>query len=558
MKRVFIIIIPVLVLGGLIAWRFSTKHADQAAMAKQRVARANAVPQVSVVPAQIRTIRTLFEATGTLESPLNVKISPKVSGVIDTLTAHEGDRVRRGEVLVRIDAAQVRADVQAQQAQLAQAQYRLAQALTTEGPTNVGIKTSIRQQAAVVASAQADHNQARQNTKLQVAAAQSSVQDVQGRVQSTEASIENARAAIASAQATLNNSRTKLNRLLDLFKQGFVSAQDVDDAKAAVAVQEAASSGAQGQLRSAQAANSSARAQQQVAEQQVSIVQTKGDADIEAAHQKLLQVKAGLELATANTAQSPAYRQGLEALQAAVAAQKAALASARSRLGDAVLTCPLDGFVTARHMDPGAMATPGQPILEVQFFRQVWVSVPVPDTVSASVHLGQGLQVTFDSMPGKPCLATVVQVNPSADAQARQFMVRAALANDQNLFRPGMFCHVSFTTADSGPVVSIPREALQRDEKSDAVFVVNAESKIEKRAVTVGPSDATYVAVTGVNPGENVVTITSFALKDGQEVKVPSPDDQRGGKGERGGGPAAPSAKPGQPGAPPGRQPQSP
>lgn len=367
MKRLVIILIPVLLLGGLIAWRFSTKHAAEAAMTQQRAARANSVPQVSVAPAVIRSIKTTFEATGTLESPLNVKISPKISGRIDYLTAHEGDRVRKGQVLVRMDASQVQADVQAQQAQLAQAQYRLAQALTTEGPTNVGIKTSIQQQAAAVASAQADYDQARQNTKSQVSAAQSSVQDVEGRVENTEASIENAKAAISSAQATLNNSRTRLNRILDLYKQGFIAAQDVDDAKSAVAVQEAALSGAQGQLRSAQAARSSALAQKQVAEQQVSIVQTKGDADTEAAHQKVLQAKAGLELAKANTAQTPAYRQGISALQSAVAAQKAALASARSRLADAVLTCPLDGFVTARHMDPGAMATPGQAILEVQF-----------------------------------------------------------------------------------------------------------------------------------------------------------------------------------------------
>jgi HlyD family secretion protein len=521
MKRLIAILIPILVLGSLITWRVLTKRAEATGLAQQRQARADVVPQVGVTTAEMRSIKSIFEATGTLESPLNVKISPKVSGRVEFVAVHEGDHVSPGQVLVRIDASQIEADVRAQQAQLAQAQYRLAQALTAEAPTNVGIKTQISQQAAGVASAQASHEQARQNVRLQVVSAQANVEDVQGRVDNALASIENAKAGVNSAQAVLNNARTRLRRVEELNKRGYVAAQEVDEAKTQVAVEEAALQAAQGQLSSAQASHSSAVAQKRVAEQQVEIVQAKTNADLEAAKQDTLKAKASLEYAKSNTAQSPAYRQGIAALKAAVAAEQAALASARARRADTVLKCPTDGYVTTRYMDPGSVANAGQPILEIQFFKQIWVSISAPDDVSSCLSCAQQAQVTFDAFPGRTFLASIIQINPSADAQARQFVVRAVLNNEQRLFRPGMFAHVKLTTADSGPVVTIPREALQQDPEGNFVNVVDTENKVTRRAVTTGASEAEFVAISdGLNAGEKVVTLSSFTLKDGQTVRT--------------------------------------
>ncbi|MHB8995335.1 MAG: efflux RND transporter periplasmic adaptor subunit [Armatimonadota bacterium] len=521
MKRLIAILLPILVLGSLITWRVLTKRAEATGLAQQRQARANVVPQVAVTTADLRSIKSTFEATGTLESPLNVKISPKVSGRVELVAVHEGDRVSRGQVLVRIDDSQIEADVREQQAQLAQAQYRLAQALTAEGPTNVGIKTQISQQAAGVTRARAGHEQARQNLRLQVASAQASVEDAQGRVENALAAIGNAKAGITSAQAVLDNARTRLKRVEELNKRGYVATQEVDEARTQVAVEEAGLQEAEGRLRSAQAAHSSAFAQKRVAEQQVAIVQAKTNADLEAAKADTLKAEAALDYAKSNTAQSPAYRQGIAALKAAVAAEQAALASTQARRADTVLKCPTDGYVTTRYMDPGSVANAGQPILEVQFFRQIWVSFSAPDDINSCLSCSQQAQVKFDAFPGRVFLARIIQINPSANAQARQFVVRAVLNNEQRLLRPGMFAHVKLTTADSGVMVTIPREALQQDPEGSFVHVVDAENKVTRRAVTPGPSEAEFLAISeGLNAGENVVTLSSFTLKEGQTVRT--------------------------------------
>lgn len=547
MKRLVVGILSLLVLFGLIGWRLMQKRQETAAMASQGAARAKAAPQVAVGQAAVRELVSVFEGTGNLEAPLDVKIAAKVSGRIEFLTVNEGDAVHRGQVLVRINAAQIEAGVRQAEAALSEANYRLAQALVTQKPTNVGVQTQVKQQQAAVASARADYEQVRQNLASQIAAAQAVVSDVQARLDKAQADIDNANSNINAVRATLNNANTRLNRVADLYKQGYIAAQDVDDARAAAKVQEAQLATAEGQLRAAQAARGSVLAQKQSAEEQVRIVKTKGAADVEAAHQKLLQAQAALEYAHANTAQSPAYKEGLAALRAAVASAKAQVASAKAQYADTVLTSPINGFVTARLADPGSMATPGQALLGIQYFREIWLKVPVPAPVTTQVRPGQQFAVTLDALPGQTLTATVLKLNPSADPTARQFTVRASLDNSSGLLKPGMFANVKIET-ERVKGLTVPREAVQRGEEGTYVNLVTADDKVQRQPVKTGASDASYIAITsGLQAGDRVVTICAVPLRDGQEVKLgEKPAAGGGGRGERDGGPAS---KPGAPAA---------
>jgi len=526
MKRWIYILLPFLILGSLIGWRIVQKKGQDAAMAKMRQMRMTAPVIAGIATAQVRDIVHTFEDTGTVESPQNVKIAPKISGRVEFLNVHEGDRVRKGQVLVRIDPSQVEALVHQQMAAVAEAQYRLAQAKLTQNSTDVGINAQVRQQKAGVSSAKADLNQVTKNYEAQIAAAGASVTDAQNRV-------DNSKAAIKSAQANLDNARSKYNRIYDLYKQGFIAAQDVDDAKAAVAVQESALEIAQGQL-------GSATAQRDAAVQQASIVKTKGKADIEASRAKLEQAQASFDYASANTSQTQAYKQSIAALQAAVDAAKAALRSAMAQRADTVLVSPLDGYVTGRYMDQGAMATPGQPILSVQFIKQVWVTISVPEEISSLVHIGQPATITFDALPGRTFMGTVIQFNPSADLQSRQFTARVILSNSDNLLKPGMYAHVKLETDRIKDCLCVPREAVQRDKMGASVVVVEKTNKAKRVPVTTGASDNNFTSIDqGLNPGDKVVTLSAMPVRDGATVLS-------GGKGGRPGGKPGGGAFPGR------------
>src|SRR4051794_30292719 len=122
MKRWLTVLIPLLILGALIGWRLHAKQIEVAAQTKQRQARKSAVPVVSVATAKVKDIVPTFEAVGSVEAPLNVRIAAKATGRIDFLQVHEGDRVTRGQVLARLDPSEIVAQVQQQQSALAEAQ----------------------------------------------------------------------------------------------------------------------------------------------------------------------------------------------------------------------------------------------------------------------------------------------------------------------------------------------------------------------------------------------------------------------------------------------------
>lgn len=544
---------------------------------------------VELAPVVTRDILTSFEATGNVESMEDVKISPRVSGRIDMLKVREGDRVKKDQVLVKLDASDVKANVRQQEAALAEAKFRLTQAQLNQTPTDTAIATQIRQQEANLSSSVSDQTQAEKTRDAQLEASKATLDDAQAKIDTATAAVANANANLKSAQANLDNATAKYNRIYGLYKQGYVAAQDVDDAKTTVSVQQAAVDTAKGQIQSATAALNSAMAQKRNTEQQANITRAKVDADLESAKAKVTQARASLDAAKANAQQSPAYQQNLAALRESVNVAQATLDSAKAKVADTVLKSPIDGVVTARAQDQGEMASPGQAILTVQSLNDIWVSIAVPDDVSTKVHLSQPATIVFDALGGKTFDGRIAQINPSADAQSRQFTVRVALDNRRRLFSPGMFGRVTMTTGEVKGTLAVPREAVQQDPDGSSFVIVakGAPKGPGKGAAGVGAKpagggapadggkapggagkggpplltavkcpieiniqDADWVGIaSGVNKGDQVVTMSANPVRDGQKLRASggrqkSADSAAGQAGGRRG-----HGKPGAPGA---------
>ncbi len=425
------IAIPIVVVIALVAFRVAQNRAAVRAQIAQRAAAAKAPVAVKVAEARVGDLVATFEGVASVDPPLNVKLAAQISGVITFLEVHEGDGVSTGQVLVRIDPAEVEAQVRQAQGAVNEAQWRLSEAQTTRLPTDVSADTQLRQQEYT----------------------------------------------LATARANLRNAQAHYGRQQELYEQGFIAAQDVEDAMTAAEVQQAS----------------------------------------------LNEARAALEFARANLAQKPAYEENLAALRAAVAQAQQNLRAAVARRSYTTLVAPLEGFVTGRFMDPGSMATPGQPILSLQYMQDVWVTMPVPADVAENVTVGHPAQVRFDALPDRKLTGSIIQFNPSADPQSRQFSVRIGLANPGMAIKPGMFAHVVFETGRLRGATLIPREALLSDEKGSYVMVA-ADSRIaRRRAVRVGKQGVAEIAIAeGLRAGEQVVTLSAQPLKDGQSVSISS------------------------------------
>ncbi len=520
MKRWILILVTATVIGALIMWRLVSKSNDAKSLAQGRAAASKAAPPVAVAPVVARDIVQTFVGVGSVVAPFNVKVAPKVSGRLDFLQVREGAAVKQGEVIARIAPSQIQAQVNQQAALVAESESRLAEATINQRPNSVSVDTQIEQKAAGLASAQADAAQIHQNYNLPIAAARSAVVDAQGRLDNATATIANAEANIRSAQANLTNAQVRYNRTYDLYKQGFVAAQDVDDVKTTVKVQEEALGVTQGQLRSAQAARDSAAAQKASAEKQVTIVAESGKTDIRAADSKVALAASALKYAKSTTANQPAYKQNLAALRSAVNAAKAQLRNIQSQLSDTVLTSPISGFITARYVDAGAIVSPTQPVVAVQAIKDVFIDFSVPEDVAGHLHAGEPTEIVFDGLAGGKYSGTITQITPAADPQSRQFPVRTTLANRDNVVKPGMFARVTVVTRRIPGALVVPREAITRGKIGAEVVVVDADGTAHRRVVETGAEDAAGVQIReGVRVGDQVITLTNAPVKDGQKVR---------------------------------------
>ena len=522
MKRWLPVGLILLAVIALVGWRIvqkSTVGKDLAATAQLRT---SGPVSVSVGVATQRAIAQTLDAVGTIQAPYNVKVSPKVSGLIDYLQVREGDEVKAGQVLVKLDPDTLTATVLQNAANVAMAKQRYEQARITQASTNVGIGTTIQQQRAAVDSAQANLNQVVQNLNARVAAAQAAVTDGTAKVKQAQASQASAEANELSAEATRNNAQTLLNRDLELYRQNYIAAQAVDDQKAALAVATAQVNVAQKGIDAAKQAVQSAIAVRGAARNQLDITKKQADADVEVSKAALVTVKQALKFAVASTSQGPAYQANLDALKASIAAAQGTLDASRVLANDTNLVSPVDGTVTARALDPGSIAQPGTAILTIQFTKWVYFNTSIPVEQSSKVYEGQPATITLDSLPGKTFRGSITQVNRSADPTTHQFLVLVKLDNANHILRTGMFGHIGIVTSHVMAEVSIPREAVTTNpDGTTTVMVVDAGNTAHLRTVKLGVSDAMgYQVLDGLNPGEKVVTLSYNPLKDGRKVDI--------------------------------------
>ena len=519
--------IPVLVIGGVVFSRVRAEKNAAAELEKEQQARRGSAPTVDAVAAGPQRLDEVIQTVGTVEAPLNVVISPRVTGRITFLDVREGASVSTGQVLVRIDPSEANAAALQQQAQVSEARARLAQAEATTSANNVSIESEIRVQRAALASAQENLRQQEQNYASVVAAAESKVTQAKAEHAAALAEVKQSQAEKRATEARLKNAKANYNRVKALFDQGYRAGKDVEDAQTTVDTEEANVDLAQGQIESNQAAVESAVAQVNSVEKELAIAKQKGRADIAAAKAMVEQAQAALDEATANRSQSNAYNENIRALRAGVNAAEAGARQAGVRVSDTQLSSPISGTVTKRSADPGSLASAGQTILEVQSLKWVYVTASLPIENAPLVRPGQDVEITFDSLPGKVVRAKIADVNRSADARSRQFTVRIRLDNPGEEYRPGMFSQVRVILNSVNASIAIPITALQKGKDGEQVTLIDAEGKAVKREVKTGRRSRDFVEIIeGLEPGDKVVTLSYSPVREGQKVTISGEDDQ--------------------------------
>jgi RND family efflux transporter MFP subunit len=282
-------------------------------------------------------------------------------------------------------------------------------------------------------------------------------------------------AGLTSAQVAYDAAASNLKRTQSLFKQGFVSQSAMDQASSQFAA-------AQSALRTAQVAAQNAN----------------------------------MSTGSASSAQAD-----VAGLRAAAAQDAAAIQFTLTQIDQAAVTAPFDGVVTQRSVDPGSLASPGTPLVQVSSMDPAFVAVGIPDSDLGSVGSGTAASITLDSMPGRTWTGTVANLNAATNAGTLSYLARIAIPNPQLALKAGMVANVAFVAARHDRALIVPRTAIAATQDGSAVYFVE-KGKAKLVAVKVGlqTQDQAEISGAGIEAGRTVITQRPDSLQDGSPVQV--------------------------------------
>lgn len=199
---------------------------------------------------------------------------------------------------------------------------------------------------------------------------------------------------------------------------------------------------------------------------------------------------------------------------------EASLQLAEAKLAKTDIRAPFAGIIGLRSVSVGDYVKEGADLVNLESIDPLKVDFRVPETYLRQVQVGQPLEVALDALPGKVYDGKVIAVNPLIDAAGRSVVVRAQVRNQDTTLRPGMFARVRLITRDTGDAMLLPEQALVPQGNEQYVFKV-VDGKVQRVKVETGQRrDGKVQVVTGLAPGDTVVTAGQLKIRDGSAVSV--------------------------------------
>jgi len=328
-----------------------------------------------------------------------VTISARVGGVAEEVAVREGQSVKRGDPIARIDAREIEA--------------RLAQA-----------RAEAERVRAQRAEAEAQRRALETSIDQARTAAQVSRESSEHEIHGAREALARSEAEVRAAEAEAEQAAKLRARYAELAKREFVSETYYEEVRTKARAAEA-------RLRAARRAREEAVAALERAQAAAGAVRIK--------EQDPARLAAERDRVTAS----------IETLARAEEAARARVAEVEATLADTRLVAPIDATVMSRLAEPGELVPPGRPIATLVDLGSVYVRVYIPEREIAKVRLGNPARIYADAFPDRPFAGKVVEVAERAEFTPKEahvkdereklvFGVKVAIDNPQGHLKPGM------------------------------------------------------------------------------------------------------------------------
>ena len=210
-------------------------------------------------------------------------------------------------------------------------------------------------------------------------------------------------------------------------------------------------------------------------------------------------------------------------------ATEANVAEVRATIERKTIRAPFTGILGIRKVNLGQYLAAGSAVVPLQSFNPIYVDFGVPQQAAGQVRVGGNLRVVSEDLAGHVFTGRVTALDSVVDETTRNVQVQATLSNPEGKLRPGMFVQVDVGLGASRTVITLPASAISYAPYGDSVFIItdlkdqNGKTYrgVRQQFVKLEGSRGDQVAVvSGVNPGDEVVTSGVFKLRNGAAVQV--------------------------------------
>jgi HlyD family secretion protein len=483
------------------------------------------------------TINQSVDATGTIISGNEAKLSFQQSGVVQTVRVTIGDAVRKGDVLAELDTTDLSLNVRQAEAQLAQSKNAvrnaeqaiiIAQAnysRTVDGTREADMKAA----EAALASAKANYTKVNQTQSSEAAAAQAAVDAAQANLDKlkagpTDEEIAGVRAQLQNAEAALRSAQSAYDRAYSQNPAGISAspaaiqleqatnnynlaksnydkvAKGADDAQIRAAEQQLASAKAN----LARSGGASIAANRSAAQQQIETAQANLD--------RLKEPARAFDLAQLDAQIAQAHI-ALDNARSTVTLNEVAVAQAKRRLDQAVLRAPFDGVVGSVNVREGeSVSAQGAPtsafvIADTTGFR---MDLTVDELDVAHLRPGQIVNINVDALPGVAVTGKVERISSTSTRVngVVNYSVRVALDNDNEALKSGMSATARIELDRKDDALLVPATAVRRDNVTGKYVLT----------VRNGNQDQDVEVITGLRDGSTIEIVSGIA--DGATVVI--------------------------------------
>jgi membrane fusion protein, multidrug efflux system len=201
----------------------------------------------------------------------------------------------------------------------------------------------------------------------------------------------------------------------------------------------------------------------------------------------------------------------------------------RAVINRKTVRAPFSGILGLRQVNLGQYLAGGDALVSLQSLDPIYVNFGVPQQAAGQMTIGRAVRITNDGAAGVEWTARITAIDSGVDEATRNIQVQATLSNAAGKLRPGMFVQTELVVGPGQPIVALPASSINYAPYGDSVFVVadlkreNGQTYrgVRQQFVKLGAARGDQIAVvSGVKPGDEVVTSGVFKLRNGAAVQI--------------------------------------